>query len=172
MKKLAFATAAAAAALVFVPASAATTIHLVPVLGTLSGAFGNLNPHGSGTDVYKFTVPSAGDVFSYVGSVGLRITLSNLDFTKVTLNGVDFDINSSGIIENRTISLPVVAGLQTLSIGYKNAQALSSYGGFVTFTANGAVPEPATWAMMILGMGAVAGAMRYRRRSAASVRFA
>lgn len=29
-----------------------------------------------------------------------------------------------------------------------------------------AVPEPATWAMMLLGFGMVAGAARYRRRSA------
>ena len=28
----------------------------------------------------------------------------------------------------------------------------------------GAVPEPATWAMMLAGFGAVGGAMRYRRR--------
>lgn len=34
----------------------------------------------------------------------------------------------------------------------------------------GAVPEPATWAMMISGFGLVGGAMRYRQR--ATVRFA
>ncbi|MBD8546605.1 PEP-CTERM sorting domain-containing protein [Sphingomonas sp. CFBP 8760] len=28
-----------------------------------------------------------------------------------------------------------------------------------------AVPEPATWGMMLLGFGMVAGAARYRRRS-------
>ena len=33
-------------------------------------------------------------------------------------------------------------------------------------TAVAAVPEPATWAMMLLGFGMVAGAARYRRRSA------
>lgn len=31
-----------------------------------------------------------------------------------------------------------------------------------------AVPEPATWAMMLLGFGMVAGASRYRRRSTAA----
>ena len=35
----------------------------------------------------------------------------------------------------------------------------------------GGVPEPATWAMMILGLGAVGGAMR-RRRATTSVRYA
>ena len=39
----------------------------------------------------------------------------------------------------------------------------------VTFLDGGAVPEAATWAMMILGFGMVGGAMRVRRRA---VRFA
>ena len=36
---------------------------------------------------------------------------------------------------------------------------------------NGAVPEPATWAMMLVGFGAIGGALRYRRRKT-SVSFA
>lgn len=36
----------------------------------------------------------------------------------------------------------------------------------------GGVPEPATWALMILGFGAVGGAMRRRQAVAANVRFA
>lgn len=175
MKKLAFTTAlAAATAFVAAPASAATTINLAPIGGSLVGLFGNLNPSGTGTDIYNFTVPSNGDVFGEILSIGLRITLTNLDFTSVTLNGVNFDINSTGIIEDRTISLPVSAGLQTLSVSYRNAQRFSSYGGIITFapSAVGAVPEPATWGLMILGFGGVAGAMRYRRRTATTVRFA
>jgi len=35
-----------------------------------------------------------------------------------------------------------------------------------------AVPEPGTWAMMLLGFGAMGAAMRSRRRQKASVRFA
>jgi hypothetical protein len=40
----------------------------------------------------------------------------------------------------------------------------ASYGGNITFAPN-AVPEPATWAMMLVGFGMVGSAMRYRRRS-------
>ncbi|MBN8846508.1 MULTISPECIES: FxDxF family PEP-CTERM protein [unclassified Sphingomonas] len=173
MKKMAFVTAAAVAAFVAAPASAVTTINLVPIAGTLSGVFGNLNPHGSGTDLYQFTVPSNGDLFGTIGSVGLRLTLTNLDFTKVTLNGVDFDIDSTGWVELRHISQSLLAGTQTLSVSYKNAQAFSKYGGTLTFFPSaGGVPEPATWGLMILGFGAVGGAMRYRQRKAATVRFA
>lgn len=35
-----------------------------------------------------------------------------------------------------------------------------------------AVPEPASWALMILGFGAVGAAMRYRRTTKTTVRFA
>lgn len=46
--------------------------------------------------------------------------------------------------------------------------------GCVSFapSAISAVPEPATWALMILGFGAVGGAMRRRQQVAATVRFA
>ncbi len=46
-------------------------------------------------------------------------------------------------------------------------------GGLVTtFSLAGGVPEPATWALMILGFGAVGGAMRRRQAVTAKVRFA
>ncbi len=40
------------------------------------------------------------------------------------------------------------------------------------FAATPAVPEPATWAMMLLGFGAIGGALRGRQKVAARVRFA
>lgn len=54
---------------------------------------------------------------------------------------------------------------------------LATPGGYVLPTKSGntitisAVPEPATWALMLLGFGMVAGAARYRRRGT-SVHFA
>lgn len=173
MRTTAFVTAAAAAALFAVPASAATTINLVPIAGTLTGVFGNDHPSRSGTDLYNFSVPTSGDLYGFVGSVGLKITLTNLDFTSVTLDGIAFNKISSGIFELQTIATSIAAGAHTLSIGYTNAQRFSSYGGVLSFTPiAGGVPEPATWGLMILGFGAVAGALRYQRRGQAKVRFA
>ena len=37
---------------------------------------------------------------------------------------------------------------------------------------NNAVPEPATWAMLLLGFGAIGGAMRSRKRQTVTVRYA
>ncbi|MFA5989549.1 MAG: PEPxxWA-CTERM sorting domain-containing protein [Sphingomonas sp.] len=51
-------------------------------------------------------------------------------------------------------------------------QSTATGGYFVANTFSlSAVPEPATWAMMIGGFGLVGGAMRNRRRAAASVSF-
>ena len=73
-----------------------------------------------------------------------------------------------------TANQPLYTGGLTLNI---TASDLATAGGYVVPTANGAtvtisaVPEPATWALMLLGFGMVAGAARYRRRGTL-VRFA
>lgn len=139
----------------------------LPVGNTFVGAFGNLNPSGTNTDTYTFDLGSAGSVSGFVGSLGLRLFGTDLDFTSVTLNGTPFAIVTTGSAELRTIDIDVPAGLKTLSVGYTRAQRFSSYGGALTFTPDRtpAVPEPASWAMMIGGFALVGGAMRYRRRS-------
>lgn len=43
---------------------------------------------------------------------------------------------------------------------------------FTLLSQSAAVPEPATWAMMLLGFGLVGGALRHRQRRQADVRFA
>ncbi len=50
--------------------------------------------------------------------------------------------------------------------------ANGSYGIAANVTFGTGVPEPATWALMILGFGAIGGAMRRRPSVAAKVRFA
>ncbi|QKS01788.1 PEP-CTERM sorting domain-containing protein [Sphingomonas sp. CL5.1] len=187
MKKLAFATAAALAAVSAVPASAVTTsITLQPIGGTYNAVFGNTDPYATGqkygffnslakgTDVYNFTVPTNGDLYGFVGSVGLYLTLTNLDFTSVMLdNGIAFNKVSDGVFELQTLAASsLLAGNHYITVKYNNAQIGSNYAGLLSFNpSSGAVPEPATWALMILGFGMVAGAMRYRRRETA-VRFA
>jgi hypothetical protein len=44
--------------------------------------------------------------------------------------------------------------------------------GYVTATAVAGVPEPATWAMMLIGLGAIGGTLRRRLKVAARIRFA
>lgn len=66
-------------------------------------------------------------------------------------------------------------GVNTAASAYVDDNAIGrAYTNFV-FRADGgvgAVPEPATWAMMLIGFGAVGGAMRYKRKVKASLSFA
>lgn len=48
-------------------------------------------------------------------------------------------------------------------LAYLNVHTVTNPGGEIRGQLAGAVPEPATWAMMILGMGAVGFAMRRRK---------
>ena len=45
-------------------------------------------------------------------------------------------------------------------------------GGQFVITVSGMVPEPATWALLILGFGVVGGAMRHARRRVAALSYA
>ncbi|MEO0872051.1 MAG: PEPxxWA-CTERM sorting domain-containing protein, partial [Pseudomonadota bacterium] len=56
----------------------------------------------------------------------------------------------------------------------KAAGFSNSFGGYVDNTVLnkiGPVPEPATWLLMILGLGAVGGAMRQRQKATARIQF-
>lgn len=165
--KLSLLATAAAASLIAAPAQAATVIDLLPIgFGTFVGLFGNLDPAtGQFTDEYEFTVAD-GSVTSTIGSAGVWFTGTALQFTSVTLNGTPFDVILDGAIDFRTlIDLPVTAGKQTLVVK-GIAQSHASYGGKVIYTkgAGAAVPEPATWALLIAGFGLVGGALRSRRQ--------
>jgi len=66
-----------------------------------------------------------------------------------------------------TNGVPITAGvLNTIEVkGHTGANAIAgTYTGTMTFAA-GVVPEPASWAMMIGGLGLVGGAMRRRRNN-------
>ncbi|QDZ08990.1 PEP-CTERM sorting domain-containing protein [Sphingomonas panacisoli] len=54
--------------------------------------------------------------------------------------------------------------------GSDESWGLDNFSVTLNGNANGAVPEPATWAMMVMGFGAVGGALRSRRK--ATLRYA
>lgn len=96
---------------------------------------------------------------------------NSIDYFRV--NGKTFPSSISGFTSSSPFSIAFnpLQGNNTFEIGLRNAPL--SGGGFnpaaVRFSGTvTAVPEPGTWLLMILGLGAVGFAMR--RRQAASVR--
>ena len=113
---------------------------------------------------------------TFAASAGRALTLSfdyggNSGYQYVQFNGVDvagsFVSNPSTIV-TYTFDLGPALASNTLTFFGRNDPSCNFLDN-VSVTAG--VPEPATWALMILGFGAVGGAMR-RRKVQTSVRFA
>ena len=111
---------------------------------------------------YKLAGPTSRDI-TLTAYSGLNGTGTLLGTTSGTFDGANYYA--------ATFSLTGLAGAQ--SFGFNAATRGNTF--FDNFSATAAavgnVPEPASWAMMLLGFGALGGATRYRRRCQ-SVKFA
>jgi hypothetical protein len=166
-------------------------VELVPT--ALQGQFGLGTWSGTGlaatapTLVGEFT---SGDLATFLGismtspanpfggfQVGLDSSVTSFSVYTVnagtqTLNGAGQPLNDIfSEMGNIPAGADLVAFLENSSNGGKNvATALSGQLQLQT-TIGGSAPEPATWAMMLLGFGAM-GLFAYRRRSAGGLRIA
>ncbi|WP_277979140.1 FxDxF family PEP-CTERM protein [Sphingomonas phyllosphaerae] len=176
MKSLVAITMAAAAALSAVSAEATTYPVGSPNFeatagpgGTFSGAFQVTGlKAGTFSDTFTFTLPTNGlGSGTVTTSVTDLFSANDLDFTSVTINDIAAEITKTagGAFEVAFINnVPIVAGQLNKLVVTGLSRGNGAYGGQATFTpVNSAVPEPATWAMMIMGFGVVGYAMRRRR---------
>jgi hypothetical protein len=104
-------------------------------------------------------------------SIALTTSSPDVDFTSAFLAGlggpynlIEIDAADDGTNEFWRLANPITldASTYTLTINGNNSGA-GSLGGSITIRQANAVPEPATWAMMLVGFGAVGFAMRRRR---------
>ncbi len=181
-------TAAHAATTIITPGvqPAGTTFVVAgnPFSGPVAATFGHTGiAAGDFTDLFQFTLGQDG---TGSGSVTTSVTQTaflmstDLDITSVLFNGItaertlfDLDNNvcttrgvgSCGASESFALTNAMVkAGvLNTITITGVS-RGLGSYGGNATFDPS-AVPEPATWGLMIAGFGAAGLSLRRRRSS-------
>lgn len=150
-------------------------------------------------DQFRFTIgmDGMGLIGAGSGSVTTSATIflgiDDLDITEVIFNNgvTDFlanlvlkdntgavcttrgGANECGILEEWGLTgVPIIGGeLNTLNIR-GTSHGTASYGGTLTFTPNAAVPEPATWGMMLLGFAGIGWQLRRQRRSGAIAQLA
>ena len=80
--------------------------------------------------------------------------------------------NGCGISESYALTgVPITGGLLNSLTVSGLSHGTASYGGSLSFTPTG-VPEPATWAMMLLGFAGIGFQLRRSRRRAALPQFA
>ncbi len=171
IKRIGFLVSVAALALPAVPA------HAAALLFTLSGtSFGS--PRNATFQLDSNPVPTSFSTSSLIGD--------QIQFTNVSgvFNGV------AGVAESISFGNGLAAALNinSASLGFTQYAGPAIFSGsasepvfapgtfalgnpffgsatLVVSEVSAAVPEPATWAMMIFGFGAVGSMLRYRRRS-------
>jgi hypothetical protein len=172
MNKLLQAALAASAIVAISPAaqgaitvSAPTTVNAAVNPAFTSISFDdNMVQLGTFNEDLSFTLTEASTVIFTLGTSFAGIDFSNVFVTDLeggtvfTFAGTAGDPNPeqlSGITQ-------LAAGTFTLNIDGTNAGPIGTLSGTVTA---GAVPEPATWAMFLMGFGAVGYSMRSRKTS-------
>lgn len=124
------------------------------------------------TGTFNFTVPGKGSVAIAAISIAASAA-SNINFTSGLLDGTTPFTITNGAVDIASLgSVAITSGLHSFTLnGVLNppsGQGNGGFGGDVSFTL--AVPEPATWALFIIGFGMVGGTMRRRTAKAQSVR--
>lgn len=135
--------------------------------------FANADPGGA------TVTASFGGVTKVERADGGAFNLESFDFADYYNQGlpaISFSIRYfDGVKEgSRNLTYDAQRGLQTADLQLKNIQWFSIQNSQaqldnfrVSDVATGAVPEPATWALMILGFGGAGAQLRSRRRQAA-----
>ena len=174
MKKLLVGAALAVSMLAAAPAANAAqyiTVTAPQADGSVTGVFGDTAVAGGNfSHIFDFVFPANGAGGATISSIlTLGAPSTDINFTSVKLNGVALDLVSAGNVEFRSLfNTPITGGPQKLEVtGWSGGNG--SYSGTLTF--GSAVPEPATWAMMIIGFTGAGVAIRRRRRDS-SVAFA
>lgn len=179
--------AAAAALVAIAPAEGATYTGILPQFGGFVDLdFDGATGPGRYTIRYQLSGPASDlEIGGYVEEV-YNYYDENGDYeggNEVPVFTPEFRSNTTAGIVSFTVAEPYVvpSGFGTRRGFYQLKYAYAATGGDdslppvryrITTSFAAGIPEPASWALMILGFGAVGGAMRRRQSVAAKVRFA
>lgn len=136
--------------------------------GTIFPFFALVGPFGSSTADFTLSLlNNGGTVFSY-SEVGAGTCCAHLGTNTVSVTGgLTFDgFSLTSIINSTTASGPADSMLP-----FSGTPPEAYRPDLIAFAA-GAVPEPATWAMMLMGFGVVGAGVRSRRKPTVRLTYA
>lgn len=119
-----------------------------------------------------------GNGSSYIDKMNMNFAdalAANVIFNLINVGGIDVQANWTGSIlglSTTVMNSSNITGSVAVNVLNQNAEVhLATYSGTATMIPADAapVPETATWVMMVLGFGAVGGALRSRKRRQPSV---
>ena len=125
-------------------------------------------------DSFTFgTSPESSNVGGFNGPGGIELDINGFfGATPVSLSVDDMDIHSGvpnfSPCDNLTTDAFVLQGASPTGCDNGDTVEVAQAPGHFQFASAGGVPEPGAWAMMLLGMGALGGALRNRRRALAA----
>ncbi len=140
--------------------------------GSFTTGFNDSSLANPFSETLNFSTTSSGLLSIFVGSTATTAS-NDVDFSNVFLTGTG--IVGSVLVPQLTGDPTEIRSLTGLNLGIGDfvltvegtpGTQNGSFGGSVAFVAQSAVPEPATWGMMLLGFGAMGAALRRRRRGA------
>ncbi len=200
MNKIALGGIATALALAFAPAASAATFDIdqnvanaaqggfffttsaLPGFSSVTAAFGHTVGAPGFDDTFRFRLPVSGTgsgsiTTTFVSSLA-QITITDVIITNTigqtfSFLGGDITVNTTGTTQQFSAALiPIVGDL----VNYNTIRVIGTVNGTNTYTGTvsfaAAVPEATTWALMILGIGAVGFAARRARKTAVRVTYA
>jgi len=152
------------------------------------------NPNGNGIDTFSFDllnnpIISFGGVTSPFTETNPQSAGSNhedgfgnWDYivnlpmgSSTTLQHLSFTVTGSGanagqiltIDHNTADNQSIFAAVDIIGTNTKTGAVGATFGSIIT-TTTGGVPEPASWALMIMGIGGIGASLRARRRTVAA----
>lgn len=184
MKKLVLAVIAGTTALTMSTAASATTLFdqtniptsQIAQSFTFTGLDNQTSLSFAGYNVPSFT--RLNNLSVQLNGIGANLLSGNYTFTPaatgsdayISDGNLNFGATTEGLYDTYSTMFASMAG-SSYTLTYNLDTFETPNGLRITTTGGvaGAVPEPATWALMILGMGAVGFAMRRRKNANANV---
>ena len=115
----------------------------------------------TGDLLYNLSFAYSHNLFTGVPSASANVLINGVVVATITHTG-----GTSADLAWQPFSLGFTATGPTTTIGFVNLTGGQNEGVFLDAVSVAAVPEPATWAMMLIGLGAVGVSMRRRRKQA------